>query len=47
LTQSRLDALVAWVTAAPAFAVRYPDLAGGLTQVQAAVAAAGLGMAVR
>jgi hypothetical protein len=47
LTQSRLDALVAWVSSAPAFALRYPDLAQGVGQVEAAMAAAGLDKPVR
>jgi len=40
LTQARLDALVTWVAAPPAFALCYPDLAQGLAQVGAALAAA-------
>ncbi len=43
LTQARLDALVAWVAAAPGVALRYPSLDEGIAQVGAALAAAGSG----
>ncbi len=35
LTQDRLETLVNWIAAAPAFALRYPDLEQGLRLVQA------------
>lgn len=43
LTQARLDALVAWVAAAPGVALRYPSLDEGIAQVGAALADAGSG----